>query len=95
MILVDIEDDDGGILITAYRNHQATGQCIAALERQFEAFHEHSLLYNLDLFAPQPIPVHAQGMVELAHLIWGGACLHYWFESSIFLAARLIRVLNS
>ena len=43
VILVDIEDDDGGILITAYRNHQATGQCIAALERQFEAFHEHSL----------------------------------------------------
>jgi len=72
VILVDIEDDDGGILITAYRNHQATGQCIAALERQFEAFHEHSLLYNLDLFAPQPIPVHAQGMVELAHLMWGG-----------------------
>ena len=30
VILVDIEDDDGGNLIMAYRNHAATGQCIAA-----------------------------------------------------------------
>ena len=37
-----------------------------------------------------------KGMVELADLMKGGGpCLHFWFKSSNFLGARLIRVRNS
>ena len=37
-----------------------------------------------------------KGMVELAHLMWGGgAGLHFWFKSSNFLGARLISDRNS
>ena len=33
-----------------------------------------------------------KGMLELAHMMWGGgARLHFWFKSSNFLGARLIR----
>ena len=35
---MDIELDDGWHLLTAYRNYQATGQRIAVIKRQFEAY---------------------------------------------------------
>ena len=51
----------------------------------FKIFKIHQILKSL------------KGMVELAHLMygWGGPCLHFWFKSSNFLGARLIRVRNS
>ena len=44
---------------------------------------------------PEMLRNDQKGMVELAHLMWEGACLHFWFKSSNFLGARLIRDRNS